>query len=224
MKNSVVRETKEGGRLCEGSPVLDQIAAEAALEIETNWKTATLSSTKAIIKSAIEKADIEGYWRGRGDAERFRAEPPATASKDFSRCVKHNTYPADNEPCWQCIVENIPAATPSSCGKKWTVEPCVGSLSGQKWLGLSYVRCGNHSIGSMNTEVAKQIVDAHNATLQPQGAVGLEQFDLLRIELSKARDDTKRLDWLDNWLEKVKWDDYASVREAIDAAMRKEAK
>ena len=54
--------------------------------------------------------------------------------------------------------------------QEWTVEPCVSSVTGREWSGLSYIRSGKHTMGSVNTEVAKAIVSAHNATLQPQGS------------------------------------------------------
>ncbi len=57
---------------------------------------------------------------------------------------------------------------------EWTVEPCIGSISGEEWPGLSYIRVGSHTMGSVNTEVGKAIVSAHNAAVKEAYQKGYE--------------------------------------------------
>jgi hypothetical protein len=74
--------------------------------------------------------------------------------------------------------------------QEWTIEPCVGAISGQEWPGLSCVRSGSHIMGSMNTSVAKSICDAHEAALAAERDVAKfwkSQVEILRQQLLSAQ-------------------------------------
>lgn len=112
---------------------------------------------QAAITQAVEADRIERGIYSDGNAQ---ASEPTPTERERARILGSN-LPLNEK------VDALIAA--SGAGQEWTVEPCVGSISGQQWPGLSYIRVGNHTMGSVNTEVAKQIMTAHNATLRDSG-------------------------------------------------------
>lgn len=70
--------------------------------------------------------------------------------------------------------------------------------------------------------VTHELAAAFELTCLPMQTVRFasDKYQQLRADLDAAQADVKRMDWLENWLEKVKWDEYSDVRSAIDAAMK----
>ena len=110
------------GSTDEKTSIEDQITAEAADVLYESRNLVTRECFRLCIKAAIEKAlsgqRIYGEWGtavvidDEFSSVKGRAAHGTSAVADASEqshCVKHNTYPKPDEPCWQCIVEHIPA-------------------------------------------------------------------------------------------------------------------
>jgi hypothetical protein len=116
-----------------------------------------------------------------------RSEQPQESSDEWKEWTSsEQPHPSDGSMTAKQVEWEM-----SEQSQEWTVCPVI-EASGKEWVGLSYIRCGTRTWGSMNTEVAKALCKDIKAALAAKDQWwDREVARPLRNKLAAEREKTK---------------------------------